>query len=94
VESTREKCSDPLKVSISANKCSGQPPRSFNASKLLHQVLSDSPHPRPLSVNVHWDAKKKKAHLNATNAQKNLFRSVGFKPAGEEERKDKAVKNI
>ena len=62
--------------------------------ELLHQILSDSPHPRPLAVDVHWDGRKQTSDLDPSNGDKDVLRAVGLKPLVEEEGEDEAVENI
>lgn len=62
--------------------------------KLLHQILPDGPHSRPLTIYIHGDRKKHATELNAANSQKSLFAAARLEPVGEEEGEDEAVEDV
>ena len=62
--------------------------------ELLHQILPDRPHPRPLAVYIHRHRKGQRGQLDAANGEEDLFGSVRLEPFGEEEREDEAVEDV
>lgn len=63
-------------------------------SKLLHQILTHSPHACTLAIDVHWDGEEQTAQLNAANGEEDLLGAVGIEPAVEEEGEDEAVEDV
>jgi hypothetical protein len=60
----------------------------------LHQIHTYSPHTCPLSIKVHRNGEEQTGHLDTADSDENVFATVSFEPAREEEGEDKAVEDI